>query len=142
MAKCVKGQSSTDQHACDHDNRNEHLHGGLDYVPQDGTVHAQWPSVAKCTDNQISNDETACDHDNRDEHKHDGLSYTPHDGTVHAQLVQIDARPPVKCKSNVFANPVTCNYDDVNSKNNAALPKDEFGNTPVKVVQGGVNHQW
>ena len=118
VARCNAGDVSKDSAPCDHDNRMEH--------PHDGTVlqtASQWPSVARCNAGDVSKDSAPCDHDNRMEH--------PHDGTT----LQLQYRPPIKCIDPIHGNPVSCDHDDIMDW--SALPKDENGFTPTKIVPGG-----
>merc|ERR1712086_700137 len=126
VARCTAGQISTDSFPCDHNNTMEH--------PLEGTVvqiktEKKWPSVARCTAGQISTDSFPCDHNNDMEH--------PLDGTV----VQVEAksayRPAIKCKDPKFGNPISCDWDDITSLNDAPIKPTIFHNTKVKVIEGG-----
>ena len=54
-----------------------------------------------------------------------------------SSLVQLNARPPIKCVDPIHGNPISCDDDDINESNRGQLPKDEAGFVPVKVIPGG-----
>ena len=123
VARCKPGQISSDSKPCDHDNHTPHNLDGTN-------VQTNWESVARCKAGQTSTDSQPCDHHNNMDHSLDGTVGT---------LVQINQqwRPVIKCKEDSHGNPVTCDYNDVTSLNDAPARKDENGFTPTKTVLGG-----
>lgn len=126
VARCTAGQVSTDSFPCDHNNTMQHPHDGTAVQVAEAK---QWPSVARCTAGQVSTDSFPCDHNNTMQH--------PHDGTAIQTVAE--ARPKIKCVDPVHGNPITCDWDDIDTKNGQALPKDALGFTPQKVIEGGPN---
>ena len=109
-------------------------------------LNAEWPSVAKCGEGQngaVSSDDFACDHNSKNPTVVDG-SVTDHrfqyaNPGYYTQVQtaeQINFRPPIKCKDPVHGNPISCDHDDIDASNEEN-PKNEMGETEVKVIEGG-----
>ena len=137
VARCRDGQISTDREPCDQDNRTTHRHDNTANSKREFSaiyLGAEWPSVARCRDGQISTDREPCDQDNRTTHRHDNTVASSR------EFIQLSEewRPVIKCKDPIHGNPITCDHDDITAW--GALPKDENGFTPTKVVLGGPSY--
>jgi len=63
----------------------------------------------------------------------------PHDGTAVQVSVNKSFRPKIKCIDPIHGNPISCDWDDIDTMNGGSLPKDALGFTPQKILPGGPN---
>merc|ERR1711934_165685 len=142
VARCNPGQISTDSWPCDDNSKGPHHLDGTQVQIDSSDValfnldgariqtNEAWPSVARCNPGQISTDSWPCDDNSKGPHHLDGTQ------------LQLEYRPPIKCKDPSTGNPISCDWNDIDESNSAPLPKKGGlieGHTPVKEVFGGPN---